>query len=110
MENQGPSYTRKKLKKLFEDYLEGYGKTSDIARNEISFLERLTGEQVIKALEDAEGENMRLYKAECNKKYDLIREIGDSLKDNSIGYKERLDNIDSIIKKYDDFVGNPSES
>jgi len=107
---QGPYYTNKRLEKLFRSYLEGSGKESDIARNEIGFLEKLTGEQVVEALKNVESENMRLYETECNEKYNLIKEIRDNLKDNSIEYKEKLDNIEKIITKYDDFVDNPSKS
>ena len=105
---QGHYYTKEKLEKLFRSYLEDSGKESEISGNEISFLERLTGEEVVEALKNVESENMRLYETECNEKYNMIKEIRESLEDESKEYKEKLDNIGKIIQKYDDFIDSPS--
>lgn len=101
---QGPYYTDKKLEKLFESYLES---ESDVARNEISFLERLTGEQVVNALRNIEAKNLRLYEKERDEKYNMIWDIEKVLKSKDSKDK-KLEKIEYIKDKYECFdVGDP---
>lgn len=102
-----PYYTDEKLERLFKSYLEF---ESDTARNEISFLEKLTGEQVVNVLSKVEGKNLILLRNERENMYNMIEEIKGTLDDKSKGHKEKIQNVYGVLRKYDDFVGNPSGS
>ena len=107
-----PPYTDKKLEKLFRSYLEDSGKESDFARNEISLLERLTGEEVVNALENIEAKNIkaksiRLYEKERDEKHEMIWDIEKVLK-SEYSKDKKLEKIEYIKDKYEGLdVGDP---
>jgi len=103
-------HTNERLKKLFESYLESYGKESDFARNEISFLEKMTGEQVVNVLSKIELKNLTLLRDERKNMYNMIEEIKGTLDDNSKEHEEKIQDVYGFLRKYDNFVGNPSGS